>query len=378
MPSLGGTANDRLQPALHFGGKGDPGVPPLTPKGPIRRALNRLQHLSWKLQRGVERVIDVVKWALLSTIGLFAFLPVPEKMRAFIEQLFLRGPIKSPKLSSQRDEALKNRIQEISFNMGQFRQELKRSGLGYDPKQDNIRLSAWFIPGQPGKPCIVYSHGRGSNVSHHEGLLKSWMERGYNVFIYDYPNYGRSEGKPTEQSLYKSGLAASLFVQRHLGTPVENQVLMGNSLGSVVAAETVDNLKKLDLKPKALALASSFPSVKEAFVYNRDKFGFLGKLLNEKKISLDLNVEKALAKNTDVPVLMVQGKADKRTPVSMIQGMLDRLKKEHQDSREQVKTAWVDHVQHCIQDKDFPAVVEATEKFIQSVDQSRANFQVTA
>jgi len=324
----------------------------------------RLNRIGWKVQRGLERALDVVKWALLVVVGVFAFLPVPEKIRAGIERLFLRGPIKSPKLASQQDEALKDHIQEISFNMGQFRPELEKTTLGFNPKHDNVRLHAWFLPGQENKPCIVYSYGRGSNVSHHEGLLKSWMDRGYGVLIYDYPNFGRSQGRPSEEAFYKSSLAASLYAKKYLGYNVGNQVLMGNSLGSVVAATTVQHLEKLGERPKALVLASTFPSVKEAFIYNRNKFGFLGKWLNTDKISLKLDTEAALQKNTHVPVLVLQGKSDKRTPVKMIRGMLNRLG--CKDDKK-IKLVEMDGLRHCIRDKDFPAIVAESARFLDGV-----------
>jgi len=344
----------------------------------------RLYQFGWKIRRSVEQVIDVVKWVMLVMAGLVAFMPVPERMRAYIENLFLKGPIKSSKLSSQQDPKLRASIQDVHFTMGEFGPELQKTRLGFNPKTDNSRLHGWFIQGQPDKSCVIYSYGRGSNVSHHESLLKSWMDRGYGILIYDYPNFGASEGKATEKSLYKSGVAACLYAQKHLGIDVENQVLMGNSLGSGVTANMLEHLKAMGLKPKAAVLVSSFPSVRTAFVFNRNKFslgwgwlaGLLGKLFNENRISLQFSVEEALRKNTEVPILLLQGVRDKRTPPSMIQGMVNRLWNAR--AQAQIQTIWVPGVQHCLKQKDFPPLVEEADRFLQSLDRPPSPWEKTA
>ena len=79
-----------------------------------------------------------------------------------------------------------------------------------------------------------------------------------NVFIIDYRQYGKSEGKVSEQGTYIDAGAALTYLHSRKDINHEKIIFFGRSLGSAVAVD-------LALKEKccALILETPFTSIKE-------------------------------------------------------------------------------------------------------------------
>ena len=59
-----------------------------------------------------------------------------------------------------------------------------------------LSLHGWWFPGSGAqKATILFLHGNGENISTHSGLVYWLTEHQYDVFIFDYRGYGKSEGK---------------------------------------------------------------------------------------------------------------------------------------------------------------------------------------
>jgi hypothetical protein len=71
---------------------------------------------------------------------------------------------------------------------------------------DGTRIHAWWsapADWQPETGVVLYSHGRGGNVSRCLHAIAEWRARtDLAVLIFDYPGFGKSEGTPTEASCY--------------------------------------------------------------------------------------------------------------------------------------------------------------------------------
>lgn len=326
-----------------------------------------MQQVGFTIRQSYTRLIATVKWAILMVAGLVAFLPVPQAFRRYIEGRFLLGPSKVTALDTQKDAALRARIDKKDFEMDDYQDELRRSGLGFNTKHDKVPLHAWYIAGKANQPCIIYSHGRGTNIGQQEGLLKGFMDRGYGVLIYEYPSQNLGEGVATEQRLYKAGLAASLYARKILKIPVANQVIMGNSMGSVVAAKTVNHLEALGERPKALIMVSTFPTLNEAFISYRNRMGALGKLLNADKLTVKLDARAALRENKHVPVLLLQGALDKSTPYYMAEALKKCIPEENKAAQ---KVVSMPHCKHKLRETDFPFIVQETDGFLEGLKKS--------
>ncbi len=68
-------------------------------------------------------------------------------------------------------------------------------------------VGVWAHQDDPGT-TVLYSHGNGSNIDGYWDRVMLLWDEGYQVFIYDYPGYGKSTGDPSETGMFAAALAA--------------------------------------------------------------------------------------------------------------------------------------------------------------------------
>ncbi len=125
---------------------------------------------------------------------------------------------------------------------------------------DGTKLHAWWLPHDNPKGAVLVSHGNGGNLSH-RGLLSASLHDtlGYSILMYDYPGYGKSEGKPSESGCYAAGDAAFKWLTDDRKIPANEIVLLGESLGGGVAVELATRHDH-----RALVLLQTFTSLPDA------------------------------------------------------------------------------------------------------------------
>jgi hypothetical protein len=127
---------------------------------------------------------------------------------------------------------------------------------------DGVVLHGWYFKARGGEErgTILVCHGNVENVSTHVKLDLWLIEAGYNVFIFDYRGYGRSQGEPDVQGINCDAEAAlETLLFRLRGENNENVIVFGKSLGGAVAAYTVAT-SPYKSRVKALILDSAFSS----------------------------------------------------------------------------------------------------------------------
>ena len=105
---------------------------------------------------------------------------------------------------------------------------------------DGVKLHGWlFHPTeQPAAATVVYFHGNGGNISYCDWVGRELAARGFDVLLFDYRGYGRSQGEPSgERGLYADADAAYDFVTRERSVHARRVVLYGQSLGTAAAAD---------------------------------------------------------------------------------------------------------------------------------------------
>ncbi|HEX4952802.1 MAG TPA: alpha/beta hydrolase [Thermoanaerobaculia bacterium] len=84
-------------------------------------------------------------------------------------------------------------------------------------------------------PVVLFAHGNAGNLFHRAGLLAFFARHtGVRTLLFEYSGYGGAAGMPSEQEVYRDGLAA----YDHLvadGVAPGRIVLYGESLGGAVA-----------------------------------------------------------------------------------------------------------------------------------------------
>jgi fermentation-respiration switch protein FrsA (DUF1100 family) len=121
--------------------------------------------------------------------------------------------------------------------VGLHAEDVELRGLG------GVRLHAWWCPGRPAidpkaEGALLYCHGNAGNLSHRaHPILEIHRMLGLPVFIFDYPGYGRSEGRPSEKGCYAAAHAACDWLAREKGVDASRLILFGESLGGGMAVE---------------------------------------------------------------------------------------------------------------------------------------------
>lgn len=108
------------------------------------------------------------------------------------------------------------------------------------------RLDGWFMPSRsgPALATIIFFHGQGGNVGNVAFVGEGLASRGFDVLLFDYRGYGRSEGQITDEGdMYADADAAYDYVVNQRGASTERVVLYGHSLGTAAVVDLASRRK---------------------------------------------------------------------------------------------------------------------------------------
>jgi fermentation-respiration switch protein FrsA (DUF1100 family) len=171
--------------------------------------------------------------------------------------------------------------------------------------EDSVKIHGWFAPADSAIATLVISHGNAGNISYRIPIIRELQRRRFNVLMYDYRGYGRSEGSPDEEGTYRDGRAAFDYA---LSLPQVNPgsiVLWGTSLGGAVAIDVATQRQAA-----GLILESTFSSAGDVA---RTLYPFL-------PVHLLLRTEfNSIQKiqGINVPLLMMHGAKDSIIPIEL-------------------------------------------------------------
>jgi fermentation-respiration switch protein FrsA (DUF1100 family) len=122
---------------------------------------------------------------------------------------------------------------------------------------DGNRIHAWWLERDAARGVILFCHGNAGNLSYWRPEIVAFANKlGQSVLIFDYPGYGRSEGKPSEVGCYRAADAAYDWLVQSRQCAPGSITIFGESLGGGVATDLAVR------KPhRALVLTKTFTSV---------------------------------------------------------------------------------------------------------------------
>jgi fermentation-respiration switch protein FrsA (DUF1100 family) len=179
--------------------------------------------------------------------------------------------------------------------------------------EDGTQLHGWYLPGEPGKPLLVFCHGNAGNISHRVDNLRLLRQLGLAVFIISYRGYGRSEGTPSEEGTY-SDMRGALVWLKDRGWNADRMIYFGRSVGAGVALQLA-----LEQPPGALVLESPFTSIP---AMGRLHYPLLWRLAGWALDARYDNLEKIGRLKS--PLLVFHGERDDIVPHRMGQELFDR------------------------------------------------------
>jgi alpha-beta hydrolase superfamily lysophospholipase len=84
------------------------------------------------------------------------------------------------------------------------------------------------------KGIVLYFHGNMRNIERYANQAPLFTQHGYDVWMVDYPGFGKSTGKRTEETMYAD--AQLLYNIALKEVPAEDIVIYGRSIGTGVAS----------------------------------------------------------------------------------------------------------------------------------------------
>ncbi len=170
--------------------------------------------------------------------------------------------------------------------------------------KDGTKLIAWYKRAEPGKPTLLYFHGKKGNLAVRRDRIKQITRSGYGLFMLSYRSYGGSEGRPTEPRNIADAVAAYDYL-RMLGLKEYEIVAYGESLGTGVATQLAARRQTA-----AVVLEAPFTSIVAVGKLMYPLFP-VGAFINDKYPSIDY------IKQINAPLMIVHGTRDKLIPIEL-------------------------------------------------------------
>jgi uncharacterized protein len=106
------------------------------------------------------------------------------------------------------------------------------------------------------KGVVLYLHGNRKNISWYAKYANNFTSNGYEVWMMDYPGFGKSSGKFAEQELY--GYALQLYKLARTRFQPSHIIIYGKSLGTCLASQlaSVRDCKYLILETPCYSMTS--------------------------------------------------------------------------------------------------------------------------
>jgi len=101
---------------------------------------------------------------------------------------------------------------------------------------DGVRLHAWWVPHPRAIATWLWFHGNAGNISHRlENLVLLQEAVPVSVFLFDYREYGRSEGRISKAGTFLDAEAAFQAAAASAAASALPLILFGRSLGTTLA-----------------------------------------------------------------------------------------------------------------------------------------------
>ena len=102
-------------------------------------------------------------------------------------------------------------------------------------EEKNISIVQFTVSENLKKGVVLYFHGNRGNIIHYARQAEHFTRNGFETWMIDYPGYGKSTGKRSEQIIYDD--AMRLYEMANSRFDPTQIILYGRSLGSGVAAQ---------------------------------------------------------------------------------------------------------------------------------------------
>jgi len=99
----------------------------------------------------------------------------------------------------------------------------------------NLSIVQFTVPDSVRKGIVLYFHGNRQNINRYAQYAPLFTRNQYEVWMMDYPGFGKSTGRRSEKVLYDDALL--LYKMALSKVSVEQIIIYGKSLGTGIAAQ---------------------------------------------------------------------------------------------------------------------------------------------
>jgi fermentation-respiration switch protein FrsA (DUF1100 family) len=177
--------------------------------------------------------------------------------------------------------------------------------------EDHLKIHGWFVPCEGATGTLLIFHGNAGNIGDRIAWIEMLHQLGVHVFMIDYRGYGKSDGKPFEEGLYRDARAAYHWWEKERQPKGEKLVLFGESLGGAVAVNLAAKVS-----PAGLILQSTFTSARD-MAKNMFLIGMLHRFTG-----VHFDSAKAM-KHVQCPKLIIHGTKDTTVPFDLGKRLFD-------------------------------------------------------
>lgn len=149
----------------------------------------------------------------------------------------------------------------VSLNVGDgfsFKQSFKEVNIAYDAATTFNMIQ--FLPADSSikRGVVIYFHGNRENINRYAPFVENFTKIGYQVWMPDYPTFGKSVGKLSEAILYEEALQVYTMAKGKFSP--DSIVIYGKSLGTGIASYLASkrNCKRLILETPFTSMTDMF------------------------------------------------------------------------------------------------------------------------
>ena len=191
---------------------------------------------------------------------------------------------------------------------------------------DELQLHGWklFTEAEP-RGALLFFHGNAENISTHIGNVFWLVERGYEVYLFDYRGYGRSQGEAELDPIVDD-------MQRLIGFTVtalpadRNLIVMGQSLGASLSIYAIAHSRHRDRIAALVSVAafSDYHDIAQDALAKSWLFWFFQWPLS-KTISNTYSPVESVARVAPVPIFIMHSAQDEIIPFYHAQRLLSLI-----------------------------------------------------
>ena len=180
---------------------------------------------------------------------------------------------------------------------------------------DGDSLNGWFMRSKTVKPQVTLLHCHGNAgfvLSQYQGMMP-FLDKGFQVFIFDYSGYGFSTGRPTRKNVLKDAISAVKYIKSRPEVAGTKLVIYGQSLGGHLSAVVAEREQE---EIDGLVMEGAFSSCPDMGAH---VVPVLGRLLVKKSYSANESIRKF-----HKPVLIIHSTEDEVVPFYMGKKLFER------------------------------------------------------